>query len=85
MQLDSRSKACLSLRMYPGTVLVLPTDSVADPDLGPGAFLTPGSGFEIRNKFFFRITDPTHDLVIIVRVKNTEVLCPLTQIFFYTC
>jgi hypothetical protein len=34
------------------------TDSVADPDPGSGAFLTPGSG--IRNEFFSgsRISDP---------------------------
>jgi hypothetical protein len=52
--------------------------SVADPDLGSGAFLTPGSG--IRNRFFpdlgSRISDPgsqTHifeSLVTIFWVKS---------------
>ncbi len=40
----------------------VPFPSVADPDPGSGAFLTPGSGF--RNGFFpdpgSRIPDPKH-------------------------
>ncbi len=44
----------LLAKVRPDTVLY----SVADPDPGSGAFLTPGSG--IRNGFFFgsRISDP---------------------------
>ncbi len=40
----------------------LVSSSVADPDPGSGAFLTPGSGSGIRNRFFpdpgSRIPDP---------------------------
>jgi hypothetical protein len=57
-----------------------PGRSVADPDPGSYAFLTPGSG--IRNRFFSgsRISDPgsqTHifeSLVTIFWVKNSLIL-----------
>jgi hypothetical protein len=35
------------------------TTSVADPDPGSGAFLTPGSGSGIRNRFFSGSRIPT--------------------------
>ncbi len=66
--------------------------SVADPDPGSGAFLTPGSG--IRNRFFpdpgSRIPDPgsqTHtfeSLVTIFWVKSSIILSKLAQIFFFS-
>jgi hypothetical protein len=66
--------------------------SVADPDPGSGAFLTPGS--RIRNRFFpeagSRISDPgsqTHifeGLVTIFWVKTSIILGKLGQIFFFS-
>ncbi len=60
------------------------TASVADPDPGSGAFLTPGSG--IRNRFF-RIPDPK---TIFLRAfwqffgKSSIIVCKLAQIFFFS-
>jgi hypothetical protein len=51
---------CLSGTGYGTVFYFLAETSVADPDPGSGAFLTPGSG--IRNRFFpdlgSRISDP---------------------------
>ncbi len=60
--------------------------SVADPDPGSGAFLTPGSGIRDR---FFRIPDlgsQIHifeSLVTIFWVKSSIILWKLAQIFFF--
>ncbi len=59
--------------------------SVADPDAGSGAFLSLDPGLGIS---FFWIPDPIHisnSLLKIFWVKNTSILCQLTQIFLYTC
>ncbi len=59
--------------------------SVADPDPGSGAFLTPGSG--IWNRFF---PDPGSQIHIfgsilkIFWVKTSTILWKLAQIFFFT-
>ncbi len=56
--------------------------SVADPDPGSGAFLPPGLGSGIRNRFF---TDPgsqTHifdRLMTIFWVESSIILCKLAQ------
>ncbi len=63
--------------------------SVADPDSGSGAFLTPDPGSGIRNRFFSgsRISDPgslTHifeGLVTIFWVKTSLILGKCGQIF----
>jgi hypothetical protein len=44
---------------YSLNVKVLLMSSVADPDPGSGAFLTPGPGSGIRNRFFSRSRIPT--------------------------
>ncbi len=59
--------------------------SVADPDPGSGAFLTPGSG--IRNRFFPDPGSQTHifeGLVTIFWVKTSIILGKLGQIFFFS-
>ena len=77
---------------HPGSAtLHIGTGSVADPDPGSGAFLTPGSG--IRNRFFpvpgSRIPNPgsqTHifeGLVTIFWVKTSIILGKLGQIFLF--
>jgi hypothetical protein len=38
------------------------TDSVADPDPGSGAFLTPGSGMGKKSGYGSGITNPDHIL-----------------------
>ncbi len=56
--------------------------SVADPDPGSGAFLTPGSG--ILNKFFSRISDPESQtyLVTIFWLKIINIVNWLTFVSF---
>jgi hypothetical protein len=52
--------------------------------LQSSAFLTPGSGSEIRDMFFADYGSPTHiseRLVTNVWVKNTLILCQFAQIF----
>ncbi len=66
--------------------------SVADPDPGSGAFLTPGSG--IRYRFFpdpgSRISDPGSQdhifktFLTIFLVKSSIILWKLAQIFFFS-
>jgi hypothetical protein len=58
--------------------------SVADPDPGSGAFLTPGSG--IRNRVFPDPGSQTHifeSIVTIFWVKISLILRKLAKIFFF--
>jgi hypothetical protein len=41
-------------------VKIISVTSAADPDLGSGAFLTPGPGFEIQIRFFPDPGSQTH-------------------------
>ncbi len=70
--------------------------SVADPDSGSGAFLTPGPGSGIRNRFFrildlgSPISDPgsqTHIFESFVKKfwgKSSVILLKLAQIVFFS-
>jgi hypothetical protein len=70
---------------HPGSAtLHIGTGSVADPDPGSGAFLTPGSG--IRNRFFPDPGSQTHifeGLVTIFWVKTSIILGKLGQFFLF--
>jgi hypothetical protein len=49
-----------ALHWHGQTAFYTPTNSVADPDPGSGAFLPPGSGIRIRDAF---IPDPGSDIL----------------------
>jgi hypothetical protein len=61
------------------------TSSVADPDPGSGAFITPGSG--IRNSFFPDLGSQSHifeSLLTIFWVKSYLILWKLAQIISFS-
>ena len=68
-----------------GWKIIFIMSSVADPDPGSDAFLTPGSG--IRKRFFPDLGSQIHifeSLVTIILVKSYIILWKLAQIFFFS-
>ncbi len=66
---------CIEIVIFMGLCVLLAAPSVADPDPGSGAFLTPGSG--IRNRFFPDPGSQTHifeSLMTIFWVKSSIIL-----------
>ncbi len=61
-------------------------DIVANPDPGSGAFLTPGPGSGIRNRFFLDPGSQIHifdSFVTNFWVKSSKILWKLAQNFFF--